>query len=505
MFKISVLIKAQKFFFFCATISFFSFSNAQDPFIIKGTVVDHHWNPVESVLVMLDSTQQFMLTDTSGSFRLTEDSPVSVAPFSSNFNWQKNNSTLSFVTPSSGKLYYTIYNLKGQPILSNSLLLPKQESVQLWLKGLLPGSLPLGVYVVQIKIGKESFSQLISHVNKNQILKPIFTIKESRPLAKTSAVWNTLSISKPGYTPMSFSLEERLKDFGEIVIRMPLPDTQLAATWYMVNVNYGDPQGDAHVITIGEKVVMIDAAYHNEAKTAILPFLRQKGIRFIDEFILSHPHADHYQGVRDMLDDGIRFGNFYMKIPPKDVCDKEIPVGGCNYQDVLNLKQEVENSGATVSDPKTGFRLALPNNSGMEVLLVQEGPSDDMISPAVNDLSIIMKWYVGDNSVLFAGDLGPVLGEHAAKDARMKADILKVPHHGGLGIAPDSFFDRVDPEASLVPAPQWVWCGERAVQARTWSERKKVPAFVNSLHGQVTVKFYGKGYEILTEKESTCP
>ncbi|MDP6415991.1 MAG: hypothetical protein QGG54_13340, partial [Gammaproteobacteria bacterium] len=46
------------------------------------------------------------------------------------------------------------------------------------------------------------------------------------------------------------------------------------------------------------------------------------------------------------------------------------------------------------------------------------------------------------------------------------------PHHGATGIAPNEFFDQVDPDYVVVPGPKWIWCGERGAQARDWVERK---------------------------------
>ena len=49
------------------------------------------------------------------------------------------------------------------------------------------------------------------------------------------------------------------------------------ATWHMIdvtNVTTGEEQGDAHLITIGDTVVMIDAGYYEQAEQAVLPYLK---------------------------------------------------------------------------------------------------------------------------------------------------------------------------------------------------------------------------------------
>ena len=71
------------------------------------------------------------------------------------------------------------------------------------------------------------------------------------------------------------------------------------ATWHMIdvtNVTTGEEQGDAHLITIGDTVVMIDAGYYEQAEQAVLPYLKEIRIKEIDHFFISHPHKDHYEG-----------------------------------------------------------------------------------------------------------------------------------------------------------------------------------------------------------------
>ena len=72
----------------------------------------------------------------------------------------------------------------------------------------------------------------------------------------------------------------------------------------------------------------------------------------------------------------------------------------------------------------------------------------------------------------------------------MRSDFLKMPHHGARSIAPNEFFDQVDPAYVLVPGPKWIWCGERGAQARDWVERKQLPVWINGIDGNIKVDFF---------------
>ncbi|MEY3773819.1 MAG: hypothetical protein RLZZ129_599, partial [Verrucomicrobiota bacterium] len=51
-----------------------------------------------------------------------------------------------------------------------------------------------------------------------------------------------------------------------------------------------------------------------------------------------------------------------------------------------------------------------------------------------------------------------------------------------------------------VPGPRKLWESERAARIRGYFEEKKIPTYVNGLHGDVIVTLTENGYEIETER-----
>ena len=256
------------------------------------------------------------------------------------------------------------------------------------------------------------------------------------------------------------------------------------ASWHMVNVNSRHDQGDANLLVVGDVTILIDAGYEWEAKKHLVPYLQKLGIKKIDHFFISHPHRDHYEGLAAILKAGIRVGKLYYKIPAADVRD-------CCY-DKWNFLKYLQFAAArrvVLITPKTGFKLTLPHHSTLEILHAQEGNLPDK-KVDVNDLSMVMKWKIAGSSVLFTGDLNHTIGEYLTGDPRMKSTFLKMPHHGGRGIAPNAFFETVDPSFVLVPGPRWVWCGERGDQPRQWTIAKGIPTWVNGINGTIRVDFF---------------
>ena len=272
------------------------------------------------------------------------------------------------------------------------------------------------------------------------------------------------------------------------------------ATWHLVNVNATELQGDANLIQTPNSVIMIDGGYYGEAEKHVIPYVTALGIKAIDHFFVSHPHRDHYEGLIALLDAGITVSNLHIRIPPKHICDREIP-WGCNMKDIRSFLQKAIDHGISIHHPEAGFLYQVTPNSTIEILHAQD---DDLPTGTidVNDLSLIMKWSINDTTVLFTGDLNDKVGTVLSSDPRMRSDFLKMPHHGATGIAPNEFFDQVDPGYVLVPGPKWIWCGERGAPARDWVEQKQLPVWINGIDGNIKVDFFDDRIVITPEIDS---
>lgn len=261
----------------------------------------------------------------------------------------------------------------------------------------------------------------------------------------------------------------------------------------MINVNTGKLQGDANLLVVGDTTIMIDAGYASEARKSVIPYLRKLGISNINHFFVSHPHRDHYEGLAAIIDAGISIQNLYYRIPAPEIKD-------CCYnaRNFLRFINYAADHGAKLIQPKKGFKLSVADNNSLEILHAQDGNLPG-VEFEINDMSMIMKWSVDGSTVLFPGDLNTKLGGILSTDYRMQSDFLKMPHHGGVSLAPDSFFDTVDPDYVLVPGPAWIWCGDRGSQARNWTIVREVPTWVNGINGHVKIDFKADEIDISPE------
>ncbi len=277
-----------------------------------------------------------------------------------------------------------------------------------------------------------------------------------------------------------------------------MPVTQ----WVMINVNDTPAQADAHVIQSGKTTIMIDVGREESAAWAVIPYLKSARIDTLDTVFISHPHKDHYDGLKALIDAGIRMKEVFFFMPYKSQCDGEIP-WGCDYVHLRNTLASLQAAGSVLRTAQAGTRVDLAGDATLRVLHAYDGFNTPVGTVDVNDLSLIMRLEHGPTSVLFTGDLNNLLGEYLAKHKTdMKATLLKAPHHGAEGTAPDGFYETVAAEQVLVPAPALLWCSERSARTRNWFASRNLPSHVNGLHGHVSVLMNRFGYRLKRQVET---
>lgn len=157
-------------------------------------------------------------------------------------------------------------------------------------------------------------------------------------------------------------------------------------------------------------------------------------------------------GLLTLLENSFQVNHLYLRVPPRKIYDREIP-WGCDLKSVESLVSVARKHDTTNHSLETGFMLELPNGSSMKILHAQ---LDDLPESRIdmNDLSLIMKWSINDIDVLFTDDLNIRVGALLSDDERMQCDFMKMPHHGRTGLAPNSFFDKVNLRYVLLPTPK---------------------------------------------------
>ena len=171
---------------------------------------------------------------------------------------------------------------------------------------------------------------------------------------------------------------------------------------------------------------------------------------------------------------------------------------GCDFEDIATPRS---GSGEFPFSPVTaGETPYAKDGSVLTVLTAYNGLNNPTGWLGVNDTSLVLLLTHGGNRVRFTGDLNQLLGAWlAANEPRVRATLLKVPHHGTEPVAPDAFFTAVNASGVLVPSPKLLWESERSARVRNYFSGRGIPTWVNGIDGEVVVDLFQGFYLIRPE------
>ena len=276
--------------------------------------------------------------------------------------------------------------------------------------------------------------------------------------------------------------------------------------WTMLMVSPNDDVADCHLIRLPDgRKVLIDAGKLGDSPGAALAAVKAQKITALDLVILSHFHIDHYGALWDLIEAGITIKRVAINVPVQASADQE-KGWGCNLDHVRATLKKLEEHHIPYFTPKTGERILETTTAqgtvvALDVICLYDGLNSPIGLTDVNETSMIVRLSHGSTRALFTGDLGGRLGAYlATSNFDFKADILKVPHHGGEVGAPNEFFDRVGAKAVLVPAPKNLWASGRSMRIRNYFIEHHIPTYVSALRGNVTAVLTATDFRIESER-----
>lgn len=191
-------------------------------------------------------------------------------------------------------------------------------------------------------------------------------------------------------------------------------------------------QADCILIQAPNKTMLIDAG-NNADSNLILSYLKNLKINKIDVLVGTHPHEDHI-GSLDSVIDSFDIGAVYM---PK------ISTNTKTFEDVL---LSIQKKGLKVTTAKAGVVLDLGEGVKAEMF----APNSDKYEE-INEYSAVIKLTYGETSFLFTGDAETISEkEMTAKKYNLKADVLKVGHHGSTSSTSPVFLKAVSPKYAVI-------------------------------------------------------
>jgi len=225
--------------------------------------------------------------------------------------------------------------------------------------------------------------------------------------------------------------------FFIVLITYPFPSTSPDLKVTVLDVG----QGDSILVEFpGRRKMLIDGGGFPEGsfdvgERVVSPFLWRKGIKRIDDLVLTHAHPDHLNGLPAVARN-FRIGEFW---------EAESPLDSEAYRAL---------DGALGSRvPRIRVAGGFVRKEGGAVIEALYPPEGGDANPRFveNDRSIVLRLTFGGASFLLPGDVGQKAeAEVLAAVPDIKSLVMKAPHHGSDSSSSAAFLAGVSPEYVVI-------------------------------------------------------
>ncbi|HZP84570.1 MAG TPA: ComEC/Rec2 family competence protein [Chthonomonadaceae bacterium] len=241
-------------------------------------------------------------------------------------------------------------------------------------------------------------------------------------------------------------------------------------------------QGDSAVVeTPGGKTILLDAGPPG-SDDAILNYLRRRGITRLDYVVASHPHADHIGGMARVLD-ALPFGPVY---------DAAFATGSQVQERYLTA---IQKHGGRITKARAGQSVPIDSGVTMEVLAPRDPLFEENDSDWINNNSVVVRFVYGRTRLLFTGDMEEKERQRLyMAGADLRADVLKVAHHGSRNGTDAEFLGRVQPQVAVLSCEQGNDYGHPHKEALEALRAAQVPFLRTDLQGTITLTCDNQGH-----------
>ena len=254
-----------------------------------------------------------------------------------------------------------------------------------------------------------------------------------------------------------------------------------------LRVNFFDVgQGDGIFIQTPDGIdILIDGGPDKtilEKLSNVMPFYD----KHIDYLIITHEHEDHLRGAIEVMDryqiDKIYYNKSSAGPAPysvifEDVIQEETKLIEVNDLEVINLGKDKELKIYS-------FAQSLAGKSN------------------TNNTSLMTKLSFEGSSFLFMADIESDLEEHVLEqDLELKADIIKISHHGSSNSNSTDFLAEVNPEIAVILVGLDNDFGHPSRRVIRRLERKSVQVYRTDLDGDIKIMpEINEDYKIIKSK-----
>ena len=245
-------------------------------------------------------------------------------------------------------------------------------------------------------------------------------------------------------------------------------------------------QGDSEYLELPDGRTMLIDAGNPENGSDIVSAIKKSGHNRVDYLIATHPHSDHIGGMEQVIR-SLEVGTMYM--PRTTAADTPTTAV---YK---NLLEAVKDKGLKISTAKAGVTV-YSGSGGSAVFVAPNGTGYGDL----NQYSGVLLVTFGKNRFLFTGDAGTVSEKQITAD--VKADVLKVGHHGSSTATGTEFLKRVSPKYAVIEVGKGNIYG--LPKQSTLTKLKKIGAAVYRTDQLGTITFTSDGTGLSVDRKPSA-
>ena len=248
-------------------------------------------------------------------------------------------------------------------------------------------------------------------------------------------------------------------------------------------------QGDGIFLQTGQgHHIFIDGGSTDVKKVGtyrILPFLKAKGIKEIDYWLVTHTDTDHISGLKELLEEGYSIETLVFSAEIK------------KDDSYLELQTLAEQNGTEIMLLKQGDCMHF--GEGKLTCLF---PDEDYKSDDKNAMSLVVSYEEGEFLGIFTGDIDAASEERLSESGRLsEVTFYKAAHHGSKYSNSAEFLEVLRPEISVVSCSKNNSYGHPGKEALANMEAVGSRIFYTMESGQITIKMNRKGMNVYGYKE----
>lgn len=246
-----------------------------------------------------------------------------------------------------------------------------------------------------------------------------------------------------------------------------------------LNVGFGEciiVRNDKHTIVIDGGDNLSGVYEKNPYRIKLLTYLQKEGISVIDLLIMSHPHRDHIGSLKEVVEYLQIKEAWYPLGIPNDT-DKSGVCKDNNMYEALELYKDIilqlEQQGTTLKILSNEYNFSFSDitikvfptilenilDVQKNIDLLYNGSNKEKCLDILNDIdknlnacSLVLRIEYHETKILLTSDILLTYWDFIEEKEQLKANILKMPHHGDIKHASKEFLECVNPEHVIICA-----------------------------------------------------